>query len=75
MTIKSQTEIECAICGRDEGPVAGCGVCKGDLRHIQSRAYTLSDERAGRAPSPPRHGPNGEVGPKTSDPLWVQATH
>lgn len=65
-------EVECGLCGRNGGVSELCEQgCKGDPRHNQPRQYTLSEERSGRAPTKPRYGEHGEIGPKTSDPLWT----
>jgi hypothetical protein len=64
--------VECSICGRNGGPYVGCNRgCNGNSRFIQSRAYTLSEERAGRAPKNDRYGDQGQLGPKTKSPLWA----
>lgn len=55
--------IECGICGREGGPYADCGICRGHAP-IQSKAFTLSDVRSGRAPEDERYGEGGSVGPK-----------
>lgn len=69
----SETDIECSLCGRNGGPYEGCPKgCDGRPEFIQSRAYTLSEERSGRAPVTPRYGEDGKVGPKTSDSMWTQ---
>jgi hypothetical protein len=66
------SEVECSLCGRDGGPVEGCTYgCQGNPRYTQSRAYTLSQERSGRAPQTDRYGDQGQVGPKTKSPLWT----
>jgi len=54
--------IECGICGKAGGPNEGCGLCHGHAP-VQSRAYTLSDVRTGRAPEDNRYGVGGSVGP------------
>ncbi len=69
----SQVEIECGLCGRNGGPYEGCPRgCNGRPEFAQERQYTLSEERSGRAPVSERYGPNGDVGPRTDDPLWTQ---
>lgn len=66
-------EIECSLCGRNGGPYEGCPRgCNGRADFVQKRAYTLSEERSGRAPVTPRYGDDGDVGPKTDDPMWTQ---
>jgi hypothetical protein len=37
--------VECSMCGRDGYPPAGCDICHGRA-NVQSRAHTLSEERA-----------------------------
>lgn len=54
--------IECGICGKAGGPNVQCGICHGHAP-TQSRAYTLSDVRSGRAPDDGRYGPGGSVSP------------
>lgn len=68
----SEVGIECSLCGRNGGPYVGCPKgCNGRTDFIQTRAYTLSEERSGRAPVTKRYGNDGEVGPKKSDPTWL----
>ena len=62
-------EVECSLCGRDGGPFAGCGTCHGGAPS-QSKAFTLSEHRAGRAPQEDRYGNEGGLNPRTS-PLVV----
>lgn len=70
----SETEIECSLCGRNGGPFAECSRgCGGRAEFVQTRGYTLSEERSGRAPVTKRYGDGGEVGPAKSDPLWSGA--
>ena len=38
---------ECALCGRDGGPIPSCQTCHGRAGSVP-RAYTLSDLRTGR---------------------------
>jgi hypothetical protein len=69
----SEVDIECGMCGRDGGPYVGCPRgCNGRKDFVQKKAYTLSEERSGRAPVISRYGEDGNVGPKTSDPMWTQ---
>lgn len=69
----SEVEIECSLCGRNGGPYPECPRgCNGRPEFVQSRAYTLSEEQSGRAPVDKRYGDGGQVGPKTSDPMWTQ---
>lgn len=69
----SDSVIECSLCGRNGGPYEGCPRrCDGRPEFVQKRAYTLSEERSGRVPVTKRYGDDGEVGPKTSDPMWTQ---
>jgi hypothetical protein len=68
----SDVLIECSLCGRNGGPYVGCPKgCDGRADFVQTRAFTLSEERSGRAPANKRHG-DGAVGPITSDPMWTQ---
>lgn len=68
-------EVECSVCGRDGGPLKGCSICGGNQRYTKNRAFTLSDFKAGRVAEQKRYGPDGDVGPKTNDPLWVGTEH
>lgn len=66
---KSQTkpsDIECAMCGRDGGPVAECQLCQGSSRFAQKRHFTLSEERQGlnEEERNSRYGRYGGVMPK-----------
>jgi hypothetical protein len=63
------TDVECSLCGRNGVPPVGCGVCHGRAQ-VQARAYTLSEERSGRAPVQDRYGDTGGTAPKAS-PLVV----
>lgn len=64
-------ELECSMCGRDGGVFSGCSICKGNERfNVPLVGHTLSEYRSGRAEQPARYGPDAQVGPKTSDPLW-----
>lgn len=65
------SELECSMCGRNGGPSVHCTTCGGNQRFAQKRAYTLSEERMGIAPTDERYGPNSDVGPKKTDPLWL----
>ena len=56
-------DYECAKCGRNGFPPQECKQCEGQAP-IQSRAYTLSEERSGRAPKVNRYGDEGALGPK-----------
>lgn len=56
-------DYECGRCGKNGFPSAECKLCEGRAP-IQARAYTLSDERAGRAPKVDRYGDDGALGPK-----------
>jgi hypothetical protein len=68
-----EVEIECSMCGRNGGPYAECPRgCGGRAEFVQTRAYTASEERSGRAPTDSRYGFDGAVGPKTDDPMWTQ---
>lgn len=58
-----ETDVECSICGKAGGPAVDCGICHGNGQFVQSRAYTLSDERSGRAPQENRYGRDGALGP------------
>lgn len=60
------SEVECSLCGRAGGPYVGCAAgCNGNPRYIQSRSFTLTEERQGKNPdSKSRYGPTGDVGPK-----------
>jgi hypothetical protein len=61
------SEIECSICGRDGGPYEGCPAgCNGNPRFIQSRSFTLTEERQGLNPKKDseRYGLAGDVSPK-----------
>lgn len=58
--VNATEEIECGICGKAGGPNVGCGICYGHAP-VQSRAYTLSDVRSGRAPEEDRYS---NLGPK-----------
>jgi hypothetical protein len=72
MEKSSNPLIECSICGRDGGPYDGCSRgCQGRARYAQSKQYTLSEIRSGRAPREDRYGSEGQLGPSTSDPLWA----
>src|SRR5208282_55420 len=56
--------VECATCGKNGFPSKGCNICHGTA-NIQSRAYTLSEERSGRAPNDgERYDRLGKCGPK-----------
>lgn len=56
--------IECGVCGKPGGPNEQCGICHGNAPS-QARAYTLSEERSGRAPDDgERYSRTGAVGPK-----------
>jgi hypothetical protein len=60
------SDTECAMCGRDGGPVVGCELCNGNQRYSQSRSFTLSEERQGLNPHKDgdRYGQHGDVSPK-----------
>lgn len=62
-TTEPNQDIECGVCGKTGGPNVSCGICHGHAP-VQSRAYTLSEVRSGRAPENDRYGPNMTVGPK-----------
>lgn len=70
--MSAELQYECSLCGRDletaEAP-AGCEVCQGNAE-VQSRAYTLSDVRSGKAPKEDRYGEGGGLAPSSS-PLVV----
>jgi hypothetical protein len=71
--MSEETEIECSLCGLNGGPYEGCSRgCGGRAEFVQKRQYTLSEERSGRAPVTKRYGDGGDVGPRTSDPMWTQ---
>ena len=56
--------VECSLCGRDGNPPSGCGICHGTAK-TQSRAHTLSEERAHpRKYADKRYGNDGRVGPR-----------
>lgn len=61
---KVESELECSICGHDGGPYPECDLCKGNMRFVQSKAYTLTEERQKAAKDPGRYGRTGAVGPK-----------
>ena len=63
------TNVECSVCGRNGVPPVGCEICHGNAK-TQERAYTLSEERTGRAPTEDRYGDDGGTAPKAS-PLVV----
>lgn len=63
---KEEQAVECSVCGRNGQPPASCETC-GGRASVVSRAYTLSEVRAGIAPSEDRHG---NLEPKSS-PLVV----
>jgi hypothetical protein len=65
------TTVECSLCGRNGNPPVGCEICHGNAQ-VQERAYTLSEERSGRAPVEERYGTTGSTAPKAS-PLVVGA--
>ena len=46
---------ECSLCGLNGSPPPNCDMCHGGAP-VQPRAYTLSDQRAGRAPQDDRYG-------------------
>lgn len=54
--------IECATCGLNGRPPTGCPKCGGNAP-VQSRQYTLSEIRSGRAPKDDRE-PTEALGPK-----------
>jgi hypothetical protein len=57
-------EVECSLCGRDGYPSSDCGICHGSAK-AQSRAHTLSEERANpRRFRDDRYGEDGGVGPR-----------
>lgn len=60
------SELECGMCGRDGGPVAGCQLCNGNMRYAQKRQFTLSEERRGlnEQERKDRYGKYGGVMPK-----------
>lgn len=62
----TDSDIECTICGKRGGPIQECQICHGH-GGVQKRAYTLSEERSGRAPTDDRYGPTGKVGPKVAN--------
>lgn len=69
---EDQVEYECSLCGRDlSEPQApeSCDVCHGGAQ-VQSRAYTLSAVRSGKAPKEDRYGPDADLRPASS-PLVV----
>lgn len=61
----SDNPVECSICGRDGQPPAACDLCHGNAK-VQSRAFSLSDVRAGRAPKEDRYGAEGGLNPGPS---------
>jgi hypothetical protein len=63
----AEEEFECSMCGRDGGPTVACDICHGNLHYRQSKAYTLSDLRSGRA----KDERGSRVKPKTDGPGWV----
>lgn len=62
--MSNNTEVECSMCGRDGEPPVGCTICGGRAK-VQSRAHTLSEERANpRKYRDDRYGDDGGLGPK-----------
>lgn len=61
---------ECALCGRDGGPVPACSTCNGRAG-IQSKAFTLSEMKKNPELDVQRYGPNGKIGPKTKSSTWA----
>lgn len=59
------TTVECSICGRNGEPPTSCELCHGGAQ-TRERAYTLSEERSGRAPVEKRYGEEGGTAPKAS---------
>jgi hypothetical protein len=62
---QEEPQVECSICGRNGQPPQLCDLCHGNAP-VQSREYTLSDHRAGRAPEADRYGTDGGLNPKSS---------
>lgn len=44
--MSKETEVECGVCGRNGEPPASCDTCHGNAETV-SRAYTLSEVKAG----------------------------
>lgn len=57
-------ELECSMCNRNGGVYPECDLCHGNTRFNQSRAYTLTEERQGKAPDDGRYDRMGGVNPK-----------
>jgi len=59
-------KMECGLCGRVGGAVPSCQICHGNKNFDQTRAFTLTEERQGKAgDQPARYGPTGDVSPRT----------
>ncbi len=69
-------QIVCERCGGLQGLRQRCRTCKG-LGHIDvirtPGHATLSDIRSGRVKDQSRYGLDGDVGPKTTSPIWAGA--
>ena len=57
---------ECATCGHVPGPYEDCGICHGNGQ-VQTRAFTLTEERRKSDNDPDRYGRTGAVGPKIAN--------
>lgn len=64
MSEEKENLVECSICGHDGGPYPACLTCKGNRHYVQSKAYTLTEERQKAAVNPQRYGRTGAVSPK-----------
>jgi hypothetical protein len=63
--MSDQSEVECSLCGRGGGSFPTCEICHGGAEN-QTKAFTLSDHRAGRAPQENRYDPEGGLQPSSS---------
>lgn len=63
---KPVSDVQCSMCGRDGGPVPECDLCLGNQRFVQSRAFTLTEERQGlnTDEAARRYGRTGDVNPR-----------
>lgn len=76
MSEDNKEQVPCPRCANLQGIRERCGVCNQVGFIMQEREpghHTLSDERARRVKNPQRYGLGGDVGPKTTDPLWAGA--
>jgi hypothetical protein len=58
-----ESRIECSLCGRVGGVYEGCDLCHGATRFNQTRHYTLTEERQGKAPDDGRYTRTGATNP------------